>query len=390
MDTTQKKRTSTRTRDPRQEERTARTRDPRQEERTTRSRPTGKTGSRTRRASVADQENKRPSGQRTRRGSAQESSRKAAPQRRRPAVKRTQKPHSGQTAVQSAPAPEVVYTPAKPFNRGRLVLQLATVVAVVLALTFGISIFFKVENITVSGADKYDAWTVKEASGIEIGDNLLTFGEAKAAGKIKTALPYVETVRIGIKLPDTVNIEIKELDVVYSIKDAAGNWWLITAEGRVVDKADSATAGENTTIEGVQLASPAAGQQAAAYEPQIDAPDAAGTTDETAVTTAPVTTRGSDRLAAALSILQYLEECGIIGEAASVDVSDLGDLELWYGQRFQVKLGDTTQLLYKIKCMNAAINGDDEANSLKEYDSGVLDVSFTIKEDQVIYQAFDE
>ena len=80
----------------------------------------------------------------------------------------------------------------------------------------------------------------------------------------------------------------------------------------------------------------------------------------------------------------------MIGEAASVDVSDLGNLELEYGQRFLVKLGDTTQLLYKIKCMNAAINGKDTENSLKEYDSGVLDVSFTIKENQVIYQSSEE
>ena len=103
-----------------------------------------------------------------------------------------------------------------------------------------------------------------------------------------------------------------------------------------------------------------------------------------------LTVRASDQLQAALSILQYLEECGIIGEVASVDVSDLGNLQLMYGQRFLVKLGDTTQLLYKIKCMNAAINGTDPLNSLKEYDSGVLDITFTVKPNDVIYQADTE
>ena len=292
--------------------------------------------------------------------------------------------HGNRRTAPSQPAPEVVYTPAKPFNRGRFVLHLATVVAVVLALSFGISIFFKVEIITVTGAEKYDAWTVKEASGIEIGDNLLSFGEAKAAGKIKTALPYVEQVRIGIKLPDTVNIEIKELDVVYCIKDAVEQWWMITSEGRVVDKADSATAGSYTQIRGVKLATPVSGQQATAHEEQLEASD-----DTTGPTAATMAVKACDRLAAALSILQYLEECGIIGEAASVDVTDLGNLELQYGQRFLVKLGDTNQLLYKIKCMNAAINGEDEENALKDYDSGVLDISFTIKENQIIYQAYE-
>jgi len=286
---------------------------------------------------------------------------------------------------QNSATPEVVYTPPSPFNRSKLLVQLATIVTVVLAISFGISVFFKVKTITVSGTQKYDAWTIKEASGIEIGDNLLSFGEAKAAGKIKTALPYVESVRIGIKLPDTVNIEIKELDVVYAVKDADGiTWWLITAEGKVVDKVKSDEAGESTAILGVSLANPVIGQQAVAQE------EAPSPTDDTSETAAPVTARASDRLNAALQILQYLEECGIIGEVASVNVEDLGNLELQYGQRFRVKLGDTTQLLFKIKCMNEAINGDDKENTLKEYDRGVLDITFRIKENQVIYQADED
>ena len=325
---------------------------------------------------------------------APQASSRTTTQRRRTAAQTTrqraaqqQTTRARKPAMQAQPAPEVVYTPAKPFNRGRLILQLATIVAVVLALSFGISIFFKVEVITVSGADKYDVWTVKEASGIEIGDNLLSFGEAKAAGKIKTALPYVQSVRIGIKLPDTVNIEIKELDVVYAIKDAVEQWWLITSDGRVVDKADLVAAGDYTQVLGVKLATPLAGQQAVAHEDQTVSTE---TTEADPLATIAPVVKASDRLTTALNILQYMEECSIIGEAAYVDVAELGDIELQYGQRFLVKLGDTTQLLYKIKCMNAAINGKDESNILKEYDSGVLDISFTIKEDQVIYQPSEE
>ena len=297
--------------------------------------------------------------------------RKASPVRKRP-----------QTVTRTTP--DVVYTPATPFNRNRFVLRLTTVVAVVMALVFGISIFFKVEVVTVSGAKKYDAWTVKEASGIEEGDNLLTFGKAKACGKITAKLPYVESVRIGIKLPDTVNIEIKELDVAYSIKDSSNNWWLVTSEGRVVEKVDNATAGEYTEIQGVSLADPVSGQQAVAHEDTMQNNPAA--TDDSSVSLTESVVRNSDRLAAVLDILQYLEERGIIGEAASIDVTDLGNIVLWYGQRYKVLLGNALNLAYKIECMDAAINGD---NGLKEYDSGVLDISFTIKEDQVIYESFE-
>ena len=49
---------------------------------------------------------------------------------------------------------QIQYTPAKPFNRNRFLLRLATVAAVVLALVMGMSIFFKVNQVYVSGAEK--------------------------------------------------------------------------------------------------------------------------------------------------------------------------------------------------------------------------------------------
>ena len=113
------------------------------------------------------------------------------------------------------------------------------------------------------------------------------------------------------------------------------------------------------------------------------ATDAEGETLVSVVTAA-------DRLNTALTIISCLEDNGIIGEVASVNVADLGNLELWYGQRFQVMLGDTMDINYKIKCLKSVVKGNDEQNSLKEYDSGILDISFTIKENQVIYDPFED
>ena len=316
--------------------------------------------------------------------------RKVGAPKKRTAPK-TEKPRTAGTGSRTSrslptrrkkPGPEVVYVPPKPFNRNRLLLSLAITLAVVLALSFSISLFFNVEVITVSGAEKYDAWTVKEASGIQYGDSLLSFGKPKAVGKIKMELPYVNTVRIGIKLPNTVNIEITEWDVLYSIRDEGNRWWLINSEGKIVDNVDSATAGEYTTILGVAVTEAAAGQPAKALETS-NATDSEGETLVSVV-------RASDQLYTALNIITCLEDNGIIGEIASVDVTDLGNLELWYGQRFQVQLGDSTNLNYKIKCLKSVVKGTDEKNSLKEYDSGILDISFTIKENQVIYDPFDD
>ncbi len=306
-------------------------------------------------------------------------------QEKKAETKRRQ-PAKTKPAAPPKPTPDIVYTPAKPFNRNRLLLRLTTVVAVVLAFTFGISIFFKVDSVKVAGNEKYSVRTVELASGIEKGDNLLTFGKAKASGKIMAALPYVESVRIGIKLPDTVNIEIKEVDAVYAIRDGGDNWWLMSSLGRVVEKVEAGIADDYMQIFGVELQTPVPAQQALAFEPQTQT-DSTGESTEQPLVTVPITVTAADKLTAALSILQYLEKEELFDNVVSLDVSSLGNIQLWYGQQYKVMLGDTSQLGYKIHLLNGAINGE---NGLKEYDSGILDITFTTSQgESVIYEPFD-
>ena len=276
-----------------------------------------------------------------------------------------QKQRRRRTEKKPSVAQEVVYLPPKPFSRNRLLLRLASVVAVVLALVLGISVFFKVELVMVSGNQKYSAEAVLEASGIQIGDNLLTFSRAKAGGKIIGKLPFVENVRFGIKLPGTVNIEITEVEVGYAIADANGVWWLISASGKVLEQLQTGANSGYTNILGVKLDAPYVGGPARALEEQSVQTDEAGNT-------IPVTVTAAKRLNTATNILQYLEQNGIIGEAAYVDVSELGSIRLQYGRRYLVELGDDTQLGYKISVLKAAVNKVAQDNP---YSTGTLNIS---------------
>ena len=272
--------------------------------------------------------------------------------------------------------PAVVYTKPQAFNRDRLIIQLITIAAIVLALVMGLSVFFKVKVISVSGAEVYSPWSIREASGISEGDNLLTFGRARAASQIRASLPYVKSVRIGIKLPDTVNIEIVEDDIVYAIMSDDGIWWLINSEGKVMEMANNSRAESCTQVVGVTLTSPTPGQIGIATE---NAPAETSTEGEVI----PVTVTGAQRLNVALQILTALEDNDIVGEAASVDVSRLEDIILWYGTRYQVNLGDSSNLEYKIACMCDAIL------QMSDYQTGILDISFTTWTTQVGYTPFE-
>lgn len=281
-------------------------------------------------------------------------------------------------AKKAANRPSVTYTQPLPFNLNKLLLQLASVIAVVLAVVIGLSVFFNVERVVIYGNEAYSAWTIQEASGIENGQSLLGIGRPRACGKIITALPYVKTARIGIKLPDTVNIYIEEFDVSYAVEAADANWWLITSNGKIAEQIDKAAANSYTKIKGIQLVGPVVGEQAVALEVfEPEATEAEGATEETEAPLVIVT--ANDRLKAALLILESLEANEIVGEIASVDVTSLFNMELWYGSRYQVKLGDTSQMDKKISQMKQSVA------QLNEYQSGILDVSYITWPDGPFY-----
>ena len=265
---------------------------------------------------------------------------------------------------------QVQYTPAKPFNRNRFLLRLATAAAIVLAVFAGMSIFFKVDKakIMVAGTEKYTAYDVMEASGISDGDALLGLSKAKIAARICKRLPYVDSVRVGIKLPDTVYIEITERPVYYAVADTMSNWWLMNAEGRIIDKSDGTNMQKYTQILGVKIQGAMIGEQAVANESTVIDP-----ADESALVS------GKTRLDNAVLTIQSLEKYGIMGNVNSVDVSDAAKITMVYEDRIRINLGDNTRLDYKIASAKSTIK------QLGEYDQGYLDASFAIYPTEVMF-----
>ena len=274
---------------------------------------------------------------------------KRDPRQRRQPGQRQSQPKSN--------APEIVRTQPKLFERRNLILRIWTIVAIVLAASIGLSIFFRVEEITVTGCDKYSAWTVCEASGIEKGDSMLFFGKATAGSRIIDALPFVKSVRFHIKLPGVVNIIIEEAAVGYAMEASDGSWWLITADGIVAEQTDAQSAQNTTVIKGVNLWDPQIGEAAKAYEPD----------DQSAVT-------GADRLSVALQLVQLLEANEIMGQMGYVDVSNLQQLKMWYKSQFRIDLGDRQELATKIATVKQAIPqiGDYQTGVMKLVKSGEI------------------
>ncbi len=278
--------------------------------------------------------------------------------------------------------------PVKPFVRRVFFLRLGATLAVVLALIVAMTIFFKVDSVQVSGNVKYSAQEVISASGIDVGENLMLLSKSGIAGRIHAALPYVGDIQVGIKFPNTVNIDIVEQSAVFTIQDESGLWWLLSGDGTVLESTD-ASGDDCIRIEGAVVKEPVAGESFRLAEKtgETEATENTQPTETTAPTeeSAPTEENGTtgesvpeettvvlNREEALLVIMAALTACDRGGDITVVDVEDLYNIQVWYGNSFRILLDDTTELSYKVRYMVQAV----EKLTADGYRGGVLDLSF--------------
>ena len=94
------------------------------------------------------------------------------------------------------------------------------------AVAAAMAVFFKAEKIEVSGNSRYTAQQVVDVCGVEQGDNLFFMNKYEVAGRISQALPYVESVSINRKLPESLRIRVTECVCDVALEQAGGVWLL--------------------------------------------------------------------------------------------------------------------------------------------------------------------
>lgn len=237
-------------------------------------------------------------------------------------------------------------------NRGRFgpLFKLLCVLAVVVALTGGATVFFRVETVEVTGNQRYTREEIVAASGIQAGDNLYALNKVSIDRKIRTQLPYVGELSINRSLPSTIRIAVTEWEAVAQVavptpeqaaaaqeelaegkKDAkpaalAQEPWLISVKGKLLEQAP-----ENSTaiaVAGLTAVAPQAGEM-------LKVPEGEAT-----------------RLDALTGLLGAIENADLFDEISDIRL-ETTRLVLRYAGRFDVKMKLNADFGYNIRLMRA-------------------------------------
>lgn len=271
---------------------------------------------------------------------------------------------------------------------GRLLIMAAVVAAVV----FGVAIFFKVNTVEVQGNSIYSAAEIAAASGIQKGDNLFTLNKEAAAGSIKAGLPYVESVSVIRFLPDKIVIEVKESDSAFAVASNVNTTWLINSVGKALEQVSDSSLPVETPAQPEQPS----GEQVPSDEAQTETgteensaaqpgemleltqdgttrsiPRILGVVVNSPTAGAVVTSENTEALSAALAVIAQLEGTGILEHIETINVEKEYDIVLEYDGRYEIRLGGTEELSYKIDYLTVILD------NLSDFQAGTIDLTFT-------------
>lgn len=233
-------------------------------------------------------------------------------------------------------------------NRGRFgfLYKVLSLIIILVVIAAGCVVFFRVEDITVTGVSRYTAQEIIDASGVEKGDNLFLVGSSRTAQKIYSTLPYVDEVNIRHALPDGLVINVTERTPAAVIQGDEG-WWIIDAKGKILEQVSKPEQVGVAEVSGLTALLPAVG------------------------TTLAVEDAESLKLESLMNLLSALEQRDILGEVSSIDLTSAAEISMVYDGRLTVKMRMSDDFMWQTRVLTESL----AQGIIQSNETGVVDLT---------------
>ncbi len=223
--------------------------------------------------------------------------------------------------------------------------KLLSVLLICGAIITAMTLFFRVDEIVVTGQKRYTEEEVQAASGVEPGSNMYLLNKNEVVRSIMKELPYVESIRINRKLPDTLLIEVHEGGQPFVLVQD-GSAWLISASGKIVEQLPEGEAGQYGMISGCQLLAPSVGTPIA------------------------LATEYASQQSSLLDLLRALDDAGLTENVDGIRLDDLSCLNMDYIGRFTVRMAYGADYAQELEKLTRTLESDKIQSNM----SGTIDM----------------
>ncbi len=222
--------------------------------------------------------------------------------------------------------------------------------AAMLALAVGLCVLLyyavkslPVKTIAVEGESPYTDELLLETCGLKEGQPLLLLRTNAMEKTLLSRMPWLETVQIKRRLPDTVEVTVTKAQAAYRVLDE-GKSLLVAADGKVLGYLEEDPSGDLLPLVLGNFVTPVEIAQTLAYETESDG-------------------------GICVDIFTALHDNELLEGTSEVDLRNPSELTVKLGDRFVVELGDSLSLADKLRLVAESIK------RLEESDTGTLDAS---------------
>ena len=227
--------------------------------------------------------------------------------------------------------------------RKRFMSALASLVVICAGIVLVLSLCFKIGTVEIIGENIYSDKMIIEQSGITVGNNLFRLSEKKISENLSVNLPYIKSVVVKRKLPDTVILEVTSTKEIAAIA-GNGGFVLVDEDAKVLNENASMLRENVALITNVSIKSAKAGSTLVLKNQKKD--EVLG------------------------KILPAIKSSGI-ELLTEINLEKVSDIKLKYDDRITIELGSLVNAETKLARAAKAIEKENEINA---YSKGTLDL----------------
>ena len=230
-------------------------------------------------------------------------------------------------------------------RRNRIIFtsSVSILILLITVIVLSLTVFFKIDTITVNGTSRYDAQQIISVSGIQKGKNLFLSRVGKAQENISTQLTYISQVTVSRKIPSTIVIDVVGANADFCYQ-TSGGYALTDSESRVLEIVNADAVPKTSALIKTN------GTFAAVVGEHVSVDK--NKTDEQKE-------KDEKELEILKKVMLAIDESGI-KDITEINIMAPTDIYIVYQNRFRLNLGNTLELTYKLKSAVEIIAQEDE------------------------------